>query len=464
VVGSSVFGMQSIPAPVTSEEVRGWRLRVCDAAVAGDDADLVDEVGELEVLKAAIEARQARIAVAFDLSQREQAVARGVRPERQGKGVAEQLALARRVSPHRGRILLGLAKTVVNEMPWTAKAWRQGRISEHRALVLARETACLTREDRAEVDAALAADPAALEAKSDRRVEGEARALAARLDAASVAERRRRAETDRCVTIRPAPDAMVYLTALLPLAHGVATYAALSRAADAAVAAGDPRSRGQLMADTLTTRTTGTHTGADTGREVAPGVPGVPGVPVVPVAINLVMSDQALLDPTNSEGTSEEAEITGYGPIPAGLARDLIAHAHAAGLKTWLRRLYAHPLTGRLVAMDSDQRLFPKQLGNVIGLRDRFCRHPWCNARIRHRDHITPATAGGPTSIENGQGLCEACNQTKTLPGWTAHGRDHPGNTHTVTLTTPTGHTYHSTAPPLPGTGLHLKLDPRFAA
>ncbi|MEC5180708.1 hypothetical protein RCH07_002062, partial [Arthrobacter sp. CG_A4] len=58
----------------------------------------------------------------------------------------------------------------------------------------------------------------------------------------------------------------------------------------------------------------------------------------------------------------------------------------------------------------------------------------------------------------NGAGLCEACNHTKENPGWTAKPRPGPDATphhrHTIELTTPTGHTYHSTAPPLPGTDL----------
>ncbi|MHA7223710.1 HNH endonuclease, partial [Arthrobacter sp. RHLT1-20] len=57
--------------------------------------------------------------------------------------------------------------------------------------------------------------------------------------------------------------------------------------------------------------------------------------------------------------------------------------------------------------------------------------------------------------------LCEACNHTKENPGWTS--RPRPGldaashHRHTIELTTPTGHTYHSTAPPLPGTSLSQK-------
>ena len=101
--------------------------------------------------------------------------------------------------------------------------------------------------------------------------------------------------------------------------------------------------------------------------------------------------------------------------------------------------------------MDSRRRLFPAPLRRFIQIRDDTCRTPYCDAPIRHHDHITPWHEGGPTSLSNGAGLCEACNHTKELPGWKVKPR--PGPRHTIEITTPTGHTYQSTAPPLPGTG-----------
>jgi hypothetical protein len=121
-------------------------------------------------------------------------------------------------------------------------------------------------------------------------------------------------------------------------------------------------------------------------------------------------------------------------------------------LKIWLRRLYTAPETGDLVAMDSRRRLFPPPLRRFIQIRDDTCRTPYCDAPIRHHDHIIPWHDNGPTSLTNGAGLCEACNHTKELPGWKAHPR--PGPRHTFEITTPTGHTYRSMAPPLPGARL----------
>ena len=103
--------------------------------------------------------------------------------------------------------------------------------------------------------------------------------------------------------------------------------------------------------------------------------------------------------------------------------------------------------------MDSRARIFPPGLRRLIQTRDDTCRTPYCDAPIRHLDHIIPWHHGGKTTQANGAGLCEACNHTKETPGWTAR-IPRPGPRHTLELTTPTGHTYHSTAPPLPGTPL----------
>jgi 5-methylcytosine-specific restriction endonuclease McrA len=89
----------------------------------------------------------------------------------------------------------------------------------------------------------------------------------------------------------------------------------------------------------------------------------------------------------------------------------------------------------------------PDQLARMIRLRDQRCRTRWCDAPIRQSDHIRAVAEGGETSQPNGQGLCEACNRAKQAPGWRA--RPSPDARHTVETTTPTGHSYVSTAPAL---------------
>jgi Domain of unknown function (DUF222) len=393
-----------------------------------DDRDRIDLIRALEVLKCAAEGAQAVVTADFEKSQRARAATSGVAAERQGRGIAHQVALARRESPHKGQRHVGLAKVLTAEMPHTMAALRAGRMSEWKATLIARETACLSLADRRRIDRDLAGDAEAVEQMGDRELADRARRLAAQLDPASVAARRSRAESDRHVTIRPAPDTMTWLTGHLSVKHGVAVYAALKAEADRLVGTGDGRSRGQIMADTLVTRVlqSATTTTAET--------------PPVPIQVNVVIGVDSLL-----ADSDEAAEIPGYGPIPADAVRDWIRQGLASGAPIQLRRLFAAPETGELVAMESRARAFPVPLAAFIELRDQRCRTPWCDAPVRHADHVRAVIDGGPTAADNGQGLCESCNYAKEAIGWEAHPR--PGPRHEVETTTPTGHRYRSRAP-----------------
>ena len=236
------------------------------------------------------------------------------------------------------------------------------------------------------------------------------------------------------MSIRPAPDTMTYLTALLPVAQGVSVYAALRREADTRT---DGRSRGQVMADTLVERVTGRSAAAAT-----------------PIAVNLVLSDQTLLG-----GSSAPADVCGYGPIPAAVARGLVCGAVTdERSRATLRRLYAHPASGALVAMESRARLFPRGLAAFIGLRDQRCRTPYCDAPIRHRDHARAWASGGVTSAGNGLGLCEQCNYVKEVAGWAVESGIDEKCRHTAEFTTPTGRRYRSGAPPLPTAPARMEI------
>jgi hypothetical protein len=310
-------------------------------------------------------------------------------------------------------------------MPHTLAALQRGQISEWRATLLVRETACLSRADRATVDEELSRRPGGVEALGDRATAEEARRIAFRLDPHAFTERARKAERDRRVTCRPAPDVMAQVSAPLPASQGVAVYATLLRDAEAARACGDERTRGQLMADTLVERVTG----QSVAREV-------------PVEVSLVMTDEALLG-----DSAEPAQLEGYGPVPAPLARQAV-RALPDHVGAWLRRLFAHPVTQQLVAMESRRRLFAGALRRLVVTRDQRCRTPWCDAPVRHVDHVLPVARGGTTNLANAQGLCEACNLAKEMQGW----RMAPRHGGAVETTTPTGHVYASRPPPLPGT------------
>jgi hypothetical protein len=199
------------------------------------------------------------------------------------------------------------------------------------------------------------------------------------------------------------------------------------------------------MADLLTTRlVSGSGEVYDPARWDSPPPEPVPvpgggsgqGAPAgARVEVALVMTDTALLGHDDTP-----AEVAGFGPVPAALARRLVADTAE---EVWVRRLYTRPGTGRLVAMESRAREFPSLLRRFLIARDEVCRAPWCGAPIRHADHVVAHSDGGATSAVNGQGLCQRCNQVKETPGWTA--RPRPDGT--ITMTTPTGHRWTSPQP-----------------
>jgi hypothetical protein len=391
------------------------------------EAALVARIAELERVKSAAAAEQAKATAEFDAIRRASEAARGVPAAKRGKGLASEVALARRDSPNRGGRHLGFARALVHEMPHTLAALESGVLSEWRATLIVRESACLDVEDRRALDAEMCADVGGLEGLGDARIAATAKTIAYRLDAQAVVDRAVRAESERSVSIRPAPDTMTYVTALLPMSQGVSVYAALKHAADTCP---DGRGRGQVMADTLVERVTGHPADAPT-----------------PIAVNLVITDDTLLG-----GDTAPAHVPGYGPIPAALACRLASGAVTdERSKATLRRLYKQPASGALVAMESTARLFPKGLARFIAFRDDTCRTPYCDAPIRHTDHATPHHRRGPTNDVNGLGECEACNYAKEAPRWKVRSwRDDAGR-HIAEFTTPTGARHRSNAPPTVG-------------
>ena len=351
-----------------------------------------------ERMKSACAAAQAKLAVAFVASRTAGLTEKEIKDERVHRSIAAQVALARRDSPFRGGRHVGLAKALVREMPNTYAALRAGEISEWRATLLVRETACLSVGDRQQVDAELAGK---LGGMGDRQTAAAAMRIAQKLDPKAWVARHRKAVSERRVSIRPAPDTMGYVSALLPVAKAVAVYAALNQCANTATAVGDDRSRGQLMADEFVNRITnpqateattpaagGTSDASaasecrtrqtsntqaevpetedvstedaenpDDATDTAAGGSVPPGVGI---DIQLVMTDRTLFD-----GDDEPAIITGYGPIPAPIARDLIRNANP-DTKTWIRRLYTDPDNRA-----PDQRRLPKTKARLpLGLRN----------------------------------------------------------------------------------------------
>jgi hypothetical protein len=220
---------------------------------------------------------------------------------------------------------------------------------------------------------------------------------------------------------------MARISADLSAWDAVTAMRSLGEFADRQRAMGDARSRDQMLADELVERLNLPVTSS--GKRVE---------------IQLVMNAEMLL----GQDQESSAHLVGYGPLPYWVAAQVLADAEG---DVFVRRLYANPDDNGLVAMDSKGIAFPWALRRLLFARDgETCRTPWCDAPARHGDHVTPRARGGPTHLDQGQGLCEACNYAKESTGWRHRTRSQWPERHSVEVTTPTGHTHWSQAPPLP--------------
>ncbi|OLM32693.1 hypothetical protein Ae717Ps2_3589 [Pseudonocardia sp. Ae717_Ps2] len=386
------------------------------------ETQLVDQVRQIESLQASLAALQATRVRAFARAHVENRLADagtagdGADPGKLHRSVVAQVQLACRIPTGEARARVANARDLHDGLHHVRELHVVGELSAAKVAAVTVECRGLTGAQRAAVDARLAAhrDLARLGI-------GRLRALTRRLVAELVPDRFRArvhaARAERRVTLRPAPDAMSYLTAYVPVEQGAACLAALQKAFTELSVSPEPltRTRGQVAADTLVERVTGQRSATAVDLEVQVTVP-----------------VQALLDP----GSPLPAEIPGLGPVPV----ELLAASDGA---TSVRRLLTDQ--GVVIGGDSRKRTFTGLLATLVRARaGHRCTEPYCDAPVRHLDHIERAADGGPTTLENGRGVCEFHNHVREQPGW--HVARAPDGT--VATTTPTGHTYYGPGPP----------------
>lgn len=127
--------------------------------------------------------------------------------------------------------------------------------------------------------------------------------------------------------------------------------------------------------------------------------------------------------------------LTAYVPVEQGAA------CLAARQRTFTELSVSQ---GIVIGGDSRKRTFTGLLATLVRARaGHRCTEPYCDAPVRHLDHIERAADGGPTTSENGRGVCQFHNHVREQPGW--HVARAPDGT--VATTTPTGHTYYGPGP-----------------
>jgi Domain of unknown function (DUF222) len=302
-------------------------------------------------------------------------------------------------------------------------------------------------------------------------------AAIAAIDAEAAARRAKNARAARRVRCQATLDGTATVTAELTVEAAAAVWNALTATARAARAAGDPRSLDQLRADALLAHTTGTS--------LPPPVPGdtfdVPDETDCDAPSNGKVSDSARTDAESAHGggakddgaetagsgachacgqeprrartrkpgrpmtvsltlplatylglAKHPGQLDGYGPVAAGLARQIIRDAErgeAAGSSaiTW-RCVIVDDAHGTVVGVGAPIHVPrhdpPSRLAELVRSSEPTCCFPGCRLRARDcdLDHRIPydpddplgSRGGGPTCSCNLQPACRTHHRLKT--------------------------------------------------
>ncbi|BCW18761.1 hypothetical protein NtRootA9_14690 [Arthrobacter sp. NtRootA9] len=139
--------------------------------------------------------------------------------------------------------------------------------------------------------------------------------------------------------------------------------------------------------------------------------------------------------------TDEPAELDGYGPIPAAMARQLVADgAHS------FYRVLVDPRDGAPLEIGRTSYRLTEAMKRWIRMRDGHCTFPGCtnHSTDNDTDHLTAWQNHGTTGVSNLAQLCPKHHRLKHNSGWTptpATKTEPPG------WTSPTGRHYPAHRP-----------------
>jgi hypothetical protein len=344
----------------------------------------------------------------------------------------EEVGCALGLSGPAAQNLLKNAERICRQLPATLSALSEGRIGAGKATAIAEASYELPDQVLADYEARVLSSA---HRQSTVQLKRTAKRLALQLDPASAEQKHQRSMADRHVRITPADHGTSWLIALLPAAQAQLLYDRTDGAARMAPA-DDPRTMDQLRADALV-------------NAVLSGIDGDP-----PTTQGLRPSINVTVPLSTLIGHSDEPGwLDGYGPIPAGYARQL-AHDPTS---TW-RRLVTDPVSGQLLDYGTTRYRPPQHLIDHVVARDGECTFPFCTRQARGSDldHIV-AYPGGSTRAGNLHPLHRRHHNAKTEAGWRV-GRDpRTGSSHWVS---PAGRHYR-TDPPERWLALMLADQPR---
>lgn len=304
-----------------------------------------------------------------------------------------EIAAALRLPERTTEALIDDSQSLIQDLPETTQALRDGDVSCRHAQSIADHARSLPVDARAAFETQVLPYARNLTvARFDRK----ARVVREASHPQTIAERKAKGVSERSVGITPGRDGMAWLSAHLPAEVAYAIDDRLTSIARGLRSADDPRTIAQLRSDAFADLLVSGEAGCELGHGIRARV-----LVTVPV-LSLLGSSQ------------EPASLEGYGPIDAATARELAAHAPS------FTRILTHPETGTVLSVGRDRYAVPHDLKDWLRVRDETCRHPGCGRLAAHCDidHTVDWQHHGSTRHDNLAHLCEKHHHTKHYTRW----------------------------------------------
>jgi hypothetical protein len=328
-------------------------------------------------------------------------------PQAQEMAAAAEIACVLTIGPGAAAALLSQAHELTT-LPLTLSALQAGTISWQHARVMADEASCLDPAGAAALEAHFldpeAQNPARgcpAEEMPAYRFRHKARTWRERHHGESIEKRHAKGVQDRRVEYTPDKDGMAWLSSYLPAATANAIWNRTTAIARGLQGPDESRTLTQIRADALASAllSSGSGEGTNPGQVPPPRAQILVTVPVF-----------SLLG-----ATEEAALLDGYGPIPASMARDLVAN----GAESFYRVLVDSRNGAPLEIGRTSYRL-TKAMKNWLRLRDGKCPFPGCSNHSldNEADHLLAWHHGGATGISNLGQPCPKHHRLKHTSAW----------------------------------------------
>ncbi|WHP60746.1 DUF222 domain-containing protein [Arthrobacter sp. KFRI-F3372] len=377
--------------------------------------------GSLDILAAAREAEAGLAGLKARAAMKYADTAHALAPpgtpvQAQEMAVAAEIGCVLALGPRAASAFLSVSHALTSTLPLTLAALQAGTISWQHARVMADEAATLDPAGAAALEAHFL-DPdtprpaaaATIGEMPAHRFKHKARTWRERHHVESIEKRHAKGVADRRVEYRPDQDGMAWLSAYLPADQAMAGWNRLNALSRAAQGPTEPRTLTQLSADHFAEAILTSGTNASSGDGAGAGTDTTPSSSIrAQVLVTVpVLSLMGVTD--------EPAMLDGYGPIPASMARDLIANGAES-----FHRVLVDPRDGAPLEIGRSSYRVTKAMRNWLRLRDGQCPFPGCSnpSLDNEADHLLAWHHGGTTGISNLGQPCPKHHKLRHTSRW----------------------------------------------